>query len=217
MMSSLLKDLAEIGIAVGSNDIKVLSWFLHFLVQLLSIFSSFCSSFSRFFFHYVVLTSFFISATWRWQRSDWRGVYSGPSVHQQDEVRSEDDGETLQAARGNPSRKQQEDGWEREGTGCLPAAHLPGMWKRTKNGTVNHGFHWHLCIYMCLFPLSRPKHEAKIKSLTEYLQNVEQKKRQLEENVDALNEELVKLNAQGTSLCEGRAGIKAPTLTQSLL
>lgn len=63
------------------------------------------------------------------------------------------------------------------------------------------------------------KHEAKIKSLTEYLQNVEQKKRQLEENVDALNEELVKLNAQGTSLYEGRAGIKAPTLelTQSLL
>ena len=29
MMSSLLKDLAEIGIAVGSNDIKVLRWFLH--------------------------------------------------------------------------------------------------------------------------------------------------------------------------------------------
>ncbi|XP_023660645.1 kinesin-1 heavy chain [Paramormyrops kingsleyae] len=40
------------------------------------------------------------------------------------------------------------------------------------------------------------QHEAKIKSLTEYLQNVEQKKRQLEENVDSLNEELVKLNAQ---------------------
>uniref|UniRef100_A0A8C7IU75 Kinesin-like protein n=1 Tax=Oncorhynchus kisutch TaxID=8019 RepID=A0A8C7IU75_ONCKI len=33
------------------------------------------------------------------------------------------------------------------------------------------------------------QHEAKIKSLTEYLQNVEQKKRQLEENVDSLNEE----------------------------
>lgn len=44
-----------------------------------------------------------------------------------------------------------------------------------------------------------PQHEAKIKSLTEYLQNVEQKKRQLEENVDSLNEELVKLSAQGTS------------------
>lgn len=40
--------------------------------------------------------------------------------------------------------------------------------------------------------------EAKIKSLTEYLQNVEHKKRQLEEDVDCLNEELVKINAQGT-------------------
>lgn len=42
------------------------------------------------------------------------------------------------------------------------------------------------------------QHEAKIKSLTEYLQNVEQKKRQLEETVDSLNEELVKISAQGT-------------------
>ncbi len=41
------------------------------------------------------------------------------------------------------------------------------------------------------------QNEAKIKSLTEYLQNIEQKKRQLEENVDSLNEELVKLSAQG--------------------
>ncbi|KAL1006757.1 hypothetical protein UPYG_G00076470 [Umbra pygmaea] len=40
------------------------------------------------------------------------------------------------------------------------------------------------------------QHEAKIKSLTEYLQNVEQKKRQLEEIVDSLNEELVKISAQ---------------------
>ncbi|XP_062844220.1 kinesin-1 heavy chain-like isoform X2 [Trichomycterus rosablanca] len=39
------------------------------------------------------------------------------------------------------------------------------------------------------------QHEAKIKSLTEYLQNVEQKKRQLEENVDQLSEDLVKLSA----------------------
>lgn len=44
------------------------------------------------------------------------------------------------------------------------------------------------------------QHEAKIKSLTEYLQNVEQKKRQLEENVDSLNEELVKLSAQGMTI-----------------
>ncbi|XP_074841067.1 kinesin-1 heavy chain isoform X2 [Carettochelys insculpta] len=40
------------------------------------------------------------------------------------------------------------------------------------------------------------QHEAKIKSLTEYLQNVEQKKRQLEESVDSLNEELVQLRTQ---------------------
>jgi kinesin family protein 5 len=41
------------------------------------------------------------------------------------------------------------------------------------------------------------QHEAKIKSLTEYLQNVKQKKRQLEESVDSLSEELVQLRAQG--------------------
>ncbi|XP_026545272.1 kinesin-1 heavy chain-like [Notechis scutatus] len=40
------------------------------------------------------------------------------------------------------------------------------------------------------------QHEAKIKSLTEYLQNVEQKKRQLEESVDSLNDELVELRTQ---------------------
>ncbi|KTF71497.1 hypothetical protein cypCar_00041764 [Cyprinus carpio] len=42
----------------------------------------------------------------------------------------------------------------------------------------------------------KSEYEAKIKSLTEYLQNIEHKKRQLEENVDSLNEELVKLSAQ---------------------
>ena len=39
--------------------------------------------------------------------------------------------------------------------------------------------------------------EAKIKSLTDSLQNVEQKKRHLEENVDSLNEEIVRIKAQG--------------------
>ena len=43
----------------------------------------------------------------------------------------------------------------------------------------------------------RLQYEAKIKSLTESMQMVEQKKRQLEESVDALNEELVKISAQG--------------------
>ncbi|XP_051910137.1 kinesin-1 heavy chain-like isoform X2 [Hippocampus zosterae] len=40
------------------------------------------------------------------------------------------------------------------------------------------------------------QYEAKIKSLTDCLQNVEQKKRQLEENVDSLNEEIVRIRAQ---------------------
>ncbi|XP_029818051.1 kinesin heavy chain [Manacus vitellinus] len=46
-----------------------------------------------------------------------------------------------------------------------------------------------------LFSLS-PQHEAKIKSLTDYMQNMEQKRRQLEESQDSLNEELAKLRAQ---------------------
>lgn len=41
------------------------------------------------------------------------------------------------------------------------------------------------------------QYEAKIKSLTDSLQNVEQKKRQLEENVDSLNEEIVRIKAEG--------------------
>uniref|UniRef100_A0A3B3QB80 Kinesin family member 5B n=1 Tax=Paramormyrops kingsleyae TaxID=1676925 RepID=A0A3B3QB80_9TELE len=46
-----------------------------------------------------------------------------------------------------------------------------------------------------LSPRFPQKHEAKIKSLTEYLQNVEQKKRQLEETMDSLNEELGAVNS----------------------
>lgn len=41
------------------------------------------------------------------------------------------------------------------------------------------------------------QHEAKIRSLTEYMQSVEQKKRQLEESHDSLTEELAKLQEQG--------------------
>uniref|UniRef100_A0A3P8YEK4 Kinesin motor domain-containing protein n=1 Tax=Esox lucius TaxID=8010 RepID=A0A3P8YEK4_ESOLU len=41
------------------------------------------------------------------------------------------------------------------------------------------------------------QHQAKIKSLTDYMQNMEQKKRQLEESQDVLTEELAKLHAQG--------------------
>ena len=41
------------------------------------------------------------------------------------------------------------------------------------------------------------QHEAKIRSLVEYMQNVEQKKRNLEDSYDSLSEELAKLQAQG--------------------
>lgn len=41
------------------------------------------------------------------------------------------------------------------------------------------------------------QHGAKIRSLTEYMQNVELKKRQLEDSYDSLSEELAKLKAQG--------------------
>ncbi|XP_018422283.1 PREDICTED: kinesin heavy chain isoform X1 [Nanorana parkeri] len=40
------------------------------------------------------------------------------------------------------------------------------------------------------------QHEAKIRSLTDYMQNMEQRRRQLEETQDCLNEELAKLHAQ---------------------
>lgn len=48
-----------------------------------------------------------------------------------------------------------------------------------------------VCFSFCV------QYEAKIKSLMDSLQNVEQKKRQLEENVDLLNEEIVRVKAQG--------------------
>ncbi|MGH0191683.1 UNVERIFIED_CONTAM: hypothetical protein FKN15_078090 [Acipenser sinensis] len=43
------------------------------------------------------------------------------------------------------------------------------------------------------------QHEAKIRSLTEYMQNMELKKRQLEDSYDSLSEELAQLQAQGTA------------------
>uniref|UniRef100_A0A4W6EBX5 Kinesin-like protein n=1 Tax=Lates calcarifer TaxID=8187 RepID=A0A4W6EBX5_LATCA len=46
------------------------------------------------------------------------------------------------------------------------------------------------------------QHGAKIRSLTEYMQNVEQKKRQLEDSYDSLSEELAKLQAQDPKVKE---------------
>lgn len=44
------------------------------------------------------------------------------------------------------------------------------------------------------------QHEAKTRSLTEYTQNLELKKRRLEESYDSLSEELAKLQAQGRTM-----------------
>uniref|UniRef100_A0A8C2Y100 Kinesin-like protein n=1 Tax=Capra hircus TaxID=9925 RepID=A0A8C2Y100_CAPHI len=46
------------------------------------------------------------------------------------------------------------------------------------------------------------QHEAKIRSLTEYMQSVELKKRHLEESYDSLSDELAKLQAQGEKALE---------------
>ncbi|XP_047425404.1 kinesin family member 5Aa isoform X4 [Mugil cephalus] len=55
------------------------------------------------------------------------------------------------------------------------------------------------------------QHEAKIRSLTEYMQSVEQKKRLLEESHDSLSEELAKLQDQDNSLMEEKEGEKGET------
>uniref|UniRef100_A0A8C2XGY9 Kinesin-like protein n=1 Tax=Cyclopterus lumpus TaxID=8103 RepID=A0A8C2XGY9_CYCLU len=51
------------------------------------------------------------------------------------------------------------------------------------------------------------QHEAKIRSLTDYMQNVELKKRNLEDSYDSLNEELAKLQAQDVKI--HRLGMQA--------
>uniref|UniRef100_A0A671T8P9 Kinesin-like protein n=1 Tax=Sinocyclocheilus anshuiensis TaxID=1608454 RepID=A0A671T8P9_9TELE len=124
MMSSLLKDLAEIGIAVGSNDIKQ-----HEGGGLID--------------EEFTVARLYISK----MKSEVRTLVK----------RSKQ----LESAQTESNKKMDEN--EKELAACQ---------------------------------LRISQYEAKIKSLTEYLQNIEQKKRQLEENVDSLNEELVKLSAQ---------------------
>ncbi|MCJ8738670.1 hypothetical protein PDJAM_G00038410 [Pangasius djambal] len=124
MMSSLLKDLAEIGIAVGSNDIKQ-----HEGSGMID--------------EEFTVARLYISK----MKSEVKTLVK----------RSKQ----LEAAQADSNKKMDEN--EKELAACQ---------------------------------LRISQHEAKIKSLTEYLQNVEQKKRQLEENVDSLNEELVKISAQ---------------------
>lgn len=56
-------------------------------------------------------------------------------------------------------------------------------------------------LYLCpLYAIASPslhQHEAKIRSLTEYMQTVELKKRHLEESYDSLSDELARLQAHG--------------------
>uniref|UniRef100_A0A665XFX4 Kinesin-like protein n=1 Tax=Echeneis naucrates TaxID=173247 RepID=A0A665XFX4_ECHNA len=125
MMSSLLKDLAEIGIAVGSNDIKVIS------------------SGSGLIDEEFTVARLYISK----MKSEVKTMVKRCKQ--------------LESTQSESNKKMDEN--EKELAACQ---------------------------------LRISQHEAKIKSLSEYLQNVEHKKRQLEENVDSLNEELVKLSAQ---------------------
>ncbi|XP_035284524.1 kinesin-1 heavy chain-like [Anguilla anguilla] len=124
MMSSLLKDLTEIGIAVGSNDIKQ-----HEGSGLID--------------EEFTVARLYISK----MKSEVKTMVKRCRQ--------------LEASQAESNNKMEET--ERELTACQ---------------------------------LRISQHEAKIKSLTEYLQNVEQKKRQLEETVDSLNEDLVKISAQ---------------------
>ncbi|XP_044032337.1 kinesin-1 heavy chain-like [Siniperca chuatsi] len=124
MMSSLLKDLAEIGIAVGSNDIKQ-------------------QDSSGLIDEEFTVARLYISK----MKSEVKTMVK----------RSKQ----LESAQAESTQKMEET--EIELTACQ---------------------------------LRISQHEAKIKSLTDSLQNVEQKKRQLEENVDSLNEEIVRIKAQ---------------------
>uniref|UniRef100_A0A665VID3 Kinesin-like protein n=1 Tax=Echeneis naucrates TaxID=173247 RepID=A0A665VID3_ECHNA len=121
MMSSLLKDLAEIGIAVGSNDIKVT-----------------CQNSSGVIDEEFTVARLYISK----MKSDVKAMVK----------RSKQ----LESSKAESTQKLEET--ESELTSSK---------------------------------LRISQYEAKIKSLTDCLQNVEQKKRQLEENVDSLSEEIV--------------------------
>lgn len=77
----------------------------------------------------------------------------------------------------------------------MPAAHVPGNRPVICRRGSGPKLPAH-CVASC--PL-RLQHQTKIRSLTDYMQNMEQKKRQLEESQDALTEELAKLQAHGQS------------------
>ncbi|XP_019942736.1 kinesin-1 heavy chain isoform X2 [Paralichthys olivaceus] len=124
MMSSLLKDLAEIGIAVGSNDIKQQESSGHIDEEF-------------------TMVRLYISK----MKSEVKMMVKRRKL--------------LESSQAESTQKM--DQTEQELTACQ---------------------------------LRISQYEAKIKSLTDCLLNVEQKKRQLEETVDSLNEEIVRIKAQ---------------------
>ena len=74
-------------------------------------------------------------------------------------------------------------------------------WNERMTGSCNSGLGWlGFCSSDDVWVFVFVQHEAKIRSLTEYMQSVEQKKRQLEESHDSLSEELAKLQDQGKTL-----------------
>ncbi|KAK5850006.1 hypothetical protein PBY51_014294 [Eleginops maclovinus] len=124
MMSSLLKDLAEIGIAVGSNDIKQ-----HESSGLID--------------EEFTMARLYISK----MKSEVKTMVKRSRL--------------LESSKAENTQKMDETEGE---------------------------------LIACQLRISQ--YEAKIKSLTDSLQNAEQKKRQLEETVDSLNEEIVRIRAQ---------------------
>uniref|UniRef100_A0A8C2X7L1 Kinesin-like protein n=1 Tax=Cyclopterus lumpus TaxID=8103 RepID=A0A8C2X7L1_CYCLU len=124
MMSSLLKDLAEIGIAVGSNDVKQQE------------------------------SSGLIDEEFTMAR-----LYIGKMKSEVKTMVKRS--KQLESSRAQSAQKMEETEME-----------------------------------LIAVQLRVSQHEAKIKSLSDSLQNAEQKKRQLEENVDFLNEEIVRIKAQ---------------------
>lgn len=62
----------------------------------------------------------------RWRREDRGGLYSGQTLHQQDEVRGKNSDAALQPTGNLPGGKQQETGWDRKPAFCLQVAHTAG-------------------------------------------------------------------------------------------
>lgn len=91
-------------------------------------------------------------------------------------------------------RKMEETGRELSSCQLLISQVRDGVEMPSSGGCRGFGFE-----HAFFSPCVSVQHEAKIRSLTEYMQSMEQKKRLLEESHDSLSEELAKLQDQGTA------------------